>query len=391
MNEEYQLEKDAPRAKPAYFIILVVVGLLAGLAAAEVYLRAVKPPLAHPVKDQISYQVRLGYVTFSPNSSFLRVNEQQETIRIDVDERGLRNSPGTLEGSNPILLGDSFIAAVNTANEKTVAGRLSATGIKAFNAGMDGSGTFQQFYLMRDILKDSGNRLVILAFYLGNDFMDNYWGNFLQDDTAANRYKDVELSVPLEPNHQGRLVAWLIRACSISVACDHAKSALDQALLNVSASDPMRSYALSEMIMIREMDKRAEIARKKTGIALHALSELVKERNGRLIVLGIPSKSQVLRSFKEISSFDRDPRARSFAEETFVQGYDWNRPDRDISVICADLGVSYSSLLERFRAAEVIGSPYYNFDVHWNGFGQKIAAELITTLLRDSLHHSSPQ
>ena len=73
---------------------------------------------------------------------------------------------------------------VNTPAALTLVGQLRARGIDAYTAGVIAMGTFSEFYLLRDHLPDSGTRTVVLGFYLGNDFHDNYWGNFIEGEEA---------------------------------------------------------------------------------------------------------------------------------------------------------------------------------------------------------------
>jgi hypothetical protein len=142
----------------------------------------------------------------------------------------------------------------------------------------------------------------------------------------------------------------------------------------------MGSWALSEMVMVRNADPRAEVAVIKTKAALGKIAALVAGRGGRLLVLGIPSKAQVLRSFKEISAFADDPRAREFAAETFRGQFSWDRPDRILSDLCGDLDIPYVSLLERFRSAAE-EQPYFDLDPHWRDAGQRIAADVLAPAL----------
>ena len=92
-----------------------------------------------------------------------------------------------------------------------------------------------------------------------------------------------------------------------------------------------------------------------------------------MIVVGVPSKAQVLGSFREISGFESDPAARRFSEKVLRDGYDWNLPDKVIARICEAQGIPYLSLLPVFR--QQIGRRiYFNFDAHWTSEGQEIAA-----------------
>jgi hypothetical protein len=146
------------------------------------------------------------------------------------------------------------------------------------------------------------------------------------------------------------------------------------------AEDPMGSYALSEMLMLREEDPRAKVAVIKTKAALGEIRDLVAGRGGRLLILGIPSKAQVLRSFKEITEFPNDPHAWEFAAETIRGQFSWDRPDQILDSLCRALAIPYVSLLEPFRSASQL-QLYLDLDTHWRDVGQRLAADLLASAL----------
>ena len=153
-----------------WFILLALAGILS-LAAAELMLR-----LTVKTQDQLpGYVSHSNFYTYPPDIKFSFTNEDGKQISIHTDENGLRNQPGALEKADVILVGDSFIFGINTNQEQTLTGCLLRKGIKAYNAGMGGYSTYNELFLLRNLIRKVHPSSVILFFYLGNDFHDNYF------------------------------------------------------------------------------------------------------------------------------------------------------------------------------------------------------------------------
>lgn len=372
-GQQRRLNAPSARVRPAFVLVLSLVGLLAGLLLAELGLRAAALFAAQPVVAESRYRPMEGYYTYRPNASFDYVNEAGERVVTRTDERGLRNPTGYFDDAEVLLTGDSFIAAVNTPEGATLAARLRDAGLKTYNAGVDGTGTFQQLRLLRSLTAEFRGRAIVVGFYLGNDFRDNYWERPIADSAA---YKPSGTGFALDP----RIAA----ACSYIAVCRLLRDRLVIGHIQGQASDPMGSYALSEMLLIRAVGRAIGVALENSRLALDEISRMARDRRQQLIILGIPSKASVLGSFREIASFANDPRAVDFAMETVHAGYSWNRPDDELAAICSDLGIQYVSLLKPFRAAHP-GRLFYDFDVHWTAAGQALAAEIVAVAVRASL------
>ncbi len=278
------------------------------------------------------YVARSGYFTYEPNSRFLIADEHGVSIEVDSDEEGLRNPVGSLESSRTILLGDSFAAGVNTPRERTFASLLSA-----YNAGIDGFSTFQEARLLRHLLTRSRPSVVVLAFYLGNDFRDNFLDRARQSD-----------------------VHWM------------------GSYVTSEAASYMPGKPLPEI--------RASPAR--TGEALAELVRICQERGIRLLVVGVPSVSQVFQSLAEREAFAR---RRATKEElsdfeqvtSAVKNFDFDAPDFRLRTILSAGNVEYVSLLGPFRGRRDRGSLFGDLDYHWTTRGQAIAAEIVSRSIFD--------
>ena len=344
---------------------LMAAGLVAGLAAIEGIARLHRPD--HDKRCDVSYLQHPGYYSYPSLSAFQCTDEQGVEVRSLTDEQGLRNPRGTLAQAEVILLGDSFVSAVMTPEDHTVAGRLRQAGIRIYNAGMDGCSTFQELELLRALLEHARPRTVVVAFYLGNDFRDNYFGR---------------LSVSGSPTRSApSLKARLLQGCQGSYVCEMLYTRLYLGWVRGQGREPMASYSLAEMASWRlSYGPQMETAVRRTEEALSALAQLSRQTGCSLRLIGIPSKAQVWGSFHEISGFADDPRSRAYARATIAAGYSCDRPDEVLGSLARAHGIAYESLLPTFR--DRIARPLFGrIDVHWTSEGQGVAAEhLLDTL-----------
>ena len=107
----------------------------------------------------------------------------------------------------------------------------------------------------------------------------------------------------------------------------------------------------------------------------------------RLVVVGIPSKAQVLLSIREITGYEADKGANAFLQP-FTKKIDFNNPDKLLAKICSKYQIPYFSLLKPFRE-HIDEALYYNFDSHWNWRGQQFAASLVSQWLTERNFASS--
>jgi hypothetical protein len=353
------------------FVVVLVVG------AGEILLRLAQPPRA---SSDIEYVNRNGYWVYPPGRSFHYVNERDETVVIETDDLGYRNPPNAQSEADVLVLGDSFVAAVSTPDGETFVDVIRLLGHSAYNAGMDGTGTFHQVEALRDLVALVEPNVIVWAFYLGNDFRDNYWSGL--SAASAARQSDDAAQTGRIGNWRARLEAASVGIpCGPSLLCGWVRDQLFVGIIAGKGRDPMGSYAQAEMIMLRRDDAQARLATRETAAALGAAKGLVEDYGARLLVVGIPSKAQVLRSFREISGFENDPKAMRAAKATFLGEYSWRRPDRLLAEICWDLDIRYLSLLDVFRASAEQGL-YFELDAHWARAGQRAAAEAVSPLLR---------
>lgn len=107
--------------------------------------------------------------------------------------------------------------------------------------------------------------------------------------------------------------------------------------------------------------------------------------------MGIPSKAQVLRSFKESVHFGNDKEAVSFAKDTLKTNFSFDLPDTRLKKISSEFGFEYVSLLSEYRKLNYQEPPFYYLDSHWNKEGQLLAFKKITPALTSLLGEAKKQ
>lgn len=153
------------------------------LLAVEGILRVFYPPepvfvQEHPVFGFANIAGKRGHWLRETASPVL-VEINSKMLR-DV-ERPYTKPPGA---TRILMLGDSYVGAFNTPFDEIASRRLEAMlraslvsdGIEVVNAGTQGWGTAQELLYFREEGRRYQADLVVLNFFLGNDFWNNYTG-----------------------------------------------------------------------------------------------------------------------------------------------------------------------------------------------------------------------
>ena len=342
--------------------------------------------------DQLSwastaYEVQKGYVSFRPHATLEFENERARKIAISVDDRGFRNSPGSFAKANILLLGDSFAAAVNTPQELTVAGRLNKARYEIYNAGADGSGTFHQLAIMEDALAERTFKDVVLLFYTGNDFHDNFMTfDSVVDrvrrrlDSMGNRSGSNERTrnsgTAPDFGAAGARPWWrqqIMNACDRLRLCLQIYNNFWLGQIRGYARNPWTNRRYMQMHMMTDA-KHPEIdkALANTRLALAAMKALATAKACRLTIVAVPARSEVMGSWYDpvvSASIDQ----QTLLQVTSTTQADFDRPERSIRQLAADLEIGYHALLPDMRKQDKPASQYGVIDGHWIADGQAVA------------------
>jgi lysophospholipase L1-like esterase len=312
----------------------------------------------------------------------LRINTGERTVRIVTDEDGFRVGAGGARNaeSRVLVLGDSFMEALQVEHEQSAASlleasltQLTAAPVVVRNAGIGGWDPDQYALRARALLARDDYDLVITALYLGNDII-------------ARRRDDVPAREPVT-RYRFRPPRGL-----------SGRELTDAMLRPINDFLEVRSHLF---IFVRS---RLQTLRMKVGLTpldfppafltpetegirwdvtadLCAAIDSMAARHGAdaLFVL-IPAPFQVdsadLRSYVE--GFDLDLRT-----------IDLEQPNRELGRELAERGLMVSDLLEPFRGAHEAGHRLYGaIDPHFTPSGHRLFAESVGPLAAELL--SSP-
>jgi hypothetical protein len=178
----------------------ILFGLLLGslgfsLALGEVLVRVAAPQQLIEVRPDVYMPIdTLGWM-FRPNLH-TTINTGERTVHLFTDQDGFRVGGGERHNQRPrvLLIGDSFMAALQVEYEQALAGLLAAGlpkrlghAVSVRNAGQPGWDPPQYYLQSRSLLSRDTFDLVVVAFYIGNDVV-LHRPDHLQPRTPDPRY-----------------------------------------------------------------------------------------------------------------------------------------------------------------------------------------------------------
>lgn len=320
------------------------------------------------------------YWNYPFHQEFINYNEDGEQILIHTDALGFRN-PNVDKEYDILLLGDSYTAAANTREDLSFSSYFKKAGLSLYNAGIEGTGTIHQAHILNDVLAHLTPKVVVLNFYLGNDFRDNFYCVDIED-TQLKPLLSQEEPNAIQTPHQTKW-SWIQLKATLNNAMHYSgvlKLFYNTVYLPKKYADTDISYYNRGELLVmayKEDKKNPDVTKaiEKTDRALNYIRARLEQKNIKLLVVGIPSKAQVIRSVREISNFDQDKKANEFFA-TVKEDLDFDAPDKILEALCKKHHISYISLLKPFRQ-QSNKKLYYHFDSHWTFQGQEAAANTI--------------
>ena len=276
------------------------------------------------------------------------------------------------------LVGDSMVAAVATAEERTLAVRLERllaasrpeSRWEVLNAGVSSSSTGSELALYRAVLERYAPDLVLLVFWVGNDLADNSYEltrapRLYFELDAAGRLR--QLPFVARPFVVGE---WLDRWSRFYV---WQKTALRQARAVLHAA----SGGLEPVELVFAEPEPPPVARAwaVTGALLQAFRDEAAARGSAFALVEAPAAPQVYDDlWQEL--------ARRGAQQQTPLARE--HPDERLLELSRRAGIPFLSLLSGFRAAAPGADStradeqlYYEGRFHWNDRGNELAAAAI--------------
>lgn len=388
---------------------LSVLGSIAlALVIGEIALRALYSP-----RYFAPYQLHPDYIyELVPNARreyrHLAVNGGEAYVyRINSDGfRGDELADDTERLCRVVVYGDSFIHGEFSRLKDTFAERLerrlaesSSRQGEVINAGIAGYGPDQNLRRFTDQAETLNPDLVVAAIYAGNDYGDLISNKLYRigesGQLEANPYK-LSSSVQRAMSHsrQELLLRKVIRA-----AADNWRNSADSLRLDATPKEKVEQALTQHQDEYREYVEEGDntvvsltvdpysadvsllpqspSAQYKVKLMSLVLAEYkaIADRHGiRLIGLVIPHPIDVSDGNHETGEVDR----------AIYPEYDSNRMSETIADVWRSLDVETLNLLPEFRRHGGTSLYLKGGDDHWNNAGQDLAAELLTTYLRNN-------
>ena len=396
---------------------LFTLGVLFACAVGEVGLRLLGLPSSAEPRDGepaiLRQEERTGWMTregahievtpLEGESFVLRVNSTGQR----GDEVGPRSDPAQ---RRILFLGDSFTMAVGVRDGDTFVQRVSellndrgSRRFQAINGGVAGYGTYQELAYYRYYGRPLEPDVVVLGVFLGNDFRDNMittrqgelinpilvpnWRDYARrhEEPFLRDSGDDLLVDPIsaEPVRVPSLV-WVESLVRRSLLARLVRSRWDRLVGRWTASvfllDMRSRYYFYEIGLYQRLgDELLRTARELTADCIRQLHRLVIDDGAELVLVLLPSQSQVDRQHwkRTLETLD--------LPEDALGPLDMRYPNRILAALCEKEGILLCDLTDQFAGAEDSGSLYLTSagDRHFSIAGHRLAAEGIAACLAE--------
>lgn len=379
-------EQPAPEPSPPPRLAVRVLGILLllavsggiGLLVAELAVRVVSPRQLIQIRPDVWHAVdSVGWLRRPSIETHINTGERTVTIRTDGDGFRIGES-GRQEGRKSILLlGDSFMEALQVEHEQTTAAllerRLAAAGLDSVvvrNAGVSGWSPNQYRIFARSELARTRYDLVIVAVFVGND-------------VVRARLDRVPPRVPVErrrlrfPHSPAPRELVDALAAPVNDALE-VRSHLYILLKNQLSTLRMRLGLTADYFP--QWYRRSESGHPGWDITVGLLRDLAAdaaERGVPVIFALVPERLQVHDDdfLRYLSGFDIDP-----------ADVDLEQPSRVLRERLTAAGLTVVDALGPFRSAADSVRLYGTVDQHFTPEGHALLADLVlpaaTSLLR---------
>jgi hypothetical protein len=378
----------------------ILAGLLFSLLLLEVALRWFGPIIPGNY-DTGAYLVRhetLGHFHVPGFDGWIKTPEF--TTHVAISRLGLRDRrqsyekpPGTFR---VLLLGGSFIEAVQVAQRDGIAERLEALlnddparPVEVINAGVAAYGTGQELLLLDQVGSKFQPDLVVLLFFVGNDLTNNNYHLELRGGDlklALKPYFDLQSDgtlrlIPGPPPLPRDGFATMMRRNSVlyNVFETGVANELNQSypreqfeavgglrtpltgLYDTQIQEEwLRAWTISELLLARIRDRSAQMG-------------------APLMIVGAPEWRAL-----EPEAWAEELRKGNPRSDGLDSGrLTIDAPTTHLGEVALRLGVPYVDLLPPLRSAYPTHKPlYYDVDKHWTANGHVVAAQVVAQELR---------
>jgi hypothetical protein len=385
-------------------LLLVLLSVLLPLVALEAAFRIVGPfiPGNYDTGAYLTRHPRYGHYHPANYSGWIKRDEFTVHVRTNAErQRGplipFERSPGTFR---ILVLGDSFVEAVQVAEHERFVDRLRAelnaaggpTRFEVVDGGCGGWGAVQQLLYLQHEGPRYRPDLVLLAFFTGNDVHNNSLELELEGNANAalkpyfERQPGGDLVLrepnPPPPTLAERLGFFLRERSALYNVVESGvlqKLSLDDLWASVRDLDGQVELSIreSEVFAVR-LDARWRAAWSLTDTLLGRIATEASEQGAGFALTIVPTRAQVLSDAWNRMMATADGRERD---------YDPMQPNNLLAGIAARTATPLLDLTPAFREAARRRSSaplYFARDQHWTAAGHELAARQLVAWLRSS-------
>jgi lysophospholipase L1-like esterase len=372
--------------------------------------------------------VRMGFVSPEMSPALLH------RFPVRTDSEGFRNDslPSHVDVA---ALGDSFTDALTLPVELGWPARLQARlGRSVRNYGVAGFGPQQELRVLRDYVLPRGPRIVVVGFFAGNDIPGASLFDEFERTGEAGTFGVAGWPFKREVARFDRSYAYLlarrllvrnVQAAGADVADstgrrfdavfsgedpaapEAPRPSFDRGLFAVPVAGRTMRFALMPPYLNMLNFERAQLEAlpgwELTRRSLREMDRSCRDADARLVVMFIPSKSQVYLPLLEQAFTPAELRkALAFSLPDDPWGVDVRRLARNrlvqnelMATFCRKEGIPFLDLTpELARVAATGQNVYFPDDSHWNARGHQVAADRLARFLADPalpfLHSDRP-
>ncbi len=361
-------------------ILIVFITLIIFLILAEIATRAfskIEPPLK--IRD-----IEIGEKYIVNFSKKIFIGESQQYVDLRFHRDGFRGSNREYEKPQKTcriaILGDSQIAAIATEEKETLVSQLekmlnqhhSAITWEVFNFGISAASTGQELVLYRKLVTKYDPDMVICAYFIGNDFSDNY--NRLSSNPRIYMDMDEEGHLYVKPFSvtQKKFSIWLNRHSRFYVWQKYKTNILAEKFKKSKSFYKVRG---GKLIFMNKDSEKLNYAWKLNEKIIHTFHEDVIREQCYFLFVVIPNSYQLY--YDRWDSFVvKDPEAQPYLDVDF--------PDLKLAKIMTKKNID--SIFLREGLDEYINNRPHDYPEaqvlykgwgHLNEIGQRLSAEII--------------
>lgn len=352
---------------------LVVLSVVVFFVILEGYLAVFDPQI------QVNFLQQDEILGWENKPNFEGIRETREfKTHIKINSKGLRDENYDYkkpDGTKRIVvLGDSFTVGPQVEENELFTEVLEndlLKNVQVINTGVLGYGSYQELIFLKNEGVKYNPDLIVVAFYIENDILDNMGGNnrptFVFDNNRERALTNATTNVPV-PRKENVTLFLVFKKHIKKHIKKHFHSytfismkirRMDPNLFNVFKKIGIvdkRTTPLGEQALKRSLELNST-GWNLTKAILNEIILVAEANNSKTMILIIPSRGQVNKNW-----------------DSEINGA--------LVEFCKEENISVLDLLPEFREHAKNGEQlYFKIDGHWNAKGHKLAAELLNNKL----------